>query len=408
MGSTKMNRLRQSPLFDTNLPDHLVNQRRELASEVEHMSPAKILGVGEEELCEYLVTKYALGEVPRIIDSRITADEPTQVHYGAPHYTTGVSVTIRVPFDGLGGLFRYRPSTFRGDDVNAEIGEQELLLRYSEIVPNPEALKERYTRELEVITENLEWLRKDIESFNASLERIAEEAVTAKKEKVRRNQEAIQEAVTALGIPIQRRTDAPKTSAIPEIRRKPKIELPKVKKGSPEPEPVLPTEEYEHILSVIQNMVLVMERSPKAFIKMEEEDLRQHFLVQLNGQYEGQATGETFNYDGKTDILIRHKGRNVFIAECMFWEGEKSLTAKISQLLGYTSWRDTKTAVLLFSRRNSFSTVLAKVPGAVESHACYERSLDVTEETVFRYEFHQRDDCTRKLILTVMAFNVPR
>jgi hypothetical protein len=38
---------------------------------------------------------------------------------------------------------------------------------------------------------------------------------------------------------------------------------------------------------------------------MREEDLRQHFLVQLNGQYEGQATGETFNFQGKTDILIR-------------------------------------------------------------------------------------------------------
>ena len=27
---------------------------------------------------------------------------------------------------------------------------------------------------------------------------------------------------------------------------------------------------------------------------MKEEDLRQHFLVQLNGQYDGEATGETF------------------------------------------------------------------------------------------------------------------
>jgi hypothetical protein len=28
-----------------------------------------------------------------------------------------------------------------------------------------------------------------------------------------------------------------------------------------------------------------------------------HFLVQLNGQYEGQATGETFNFEGKTDMI---------------------------------------------------------------------------------------------------------
>jgi hypothetical protein len=57
--------------------------------------------------------------------------------------------------------------------------------------------------------------------------------------------------------------------------------------------------EYEHILEIMSNMVHVIERSPEAFKGMREEDLRQHFLVQLNGQYEGQATGETFNFQGK-------------------------------------------------------------------------------------------------------------
>jgi len=83
-------------------------------------------------------------------------------------------------------------------------------------------------------------------------------------------------------------------------------------------------EEYENILEIIRNMVQVMERSPKAFEKMGEEDLRTHFLVQLNSQYEGGATGETFNFQGKTDILIRSNGGNVFISECKFWGGARS------------------------------------------------------------------------------------
>jgi hypothetical protein len=72
-------------------------------------------------------------------------------------------------------------------------------------------------------------------------------------------------------------------------------------------------------------MVHVMERSPSAFHHMDEEALRTHFLVQLNGHYEGQATGETFNYEGKTDILVRSGDRNIFIAECKFWGGPKKL-----------------------------------------------------------------------------------
>ena len=95
---------------------------------------------------------------------------------------------------------------------------------------------------------------------------------------------------------------------------------------------------------------------------MREEDLRQHFLVQLNGQYEGQASGETFNFEGKTDILIRAEGRNVFIAESKFWRGPESLRETIDQLLGYASWRDTKTAILIFNRQKNFSEVLAKIP----------------------------------------------
>ena len=112
------------------------------------------------------------------------------------------------------------------------------------------------------------------------------------------------------------------------------------------PEPTLDLAEYEHILSVVSNMVVVMERSPRAFKDMGEEDLRQHFLVQLNGQYEGQATGETFNYEGKTDILIRTDG-NIFIAECKFWSGSAALNDALDQLLSYTSWRDTKTALVV-------------------------------------------------------------
>ena len=66
----------------------------------------------------------------------------------------------------------------------------------------------------------------------------------------------------------------------------------------------------------MQNMVPVMELSPHAFYNMGEEDLRSQFLVQLNGVFKGQASGETFNFQGKTDILIRVDGKNVFIAEC--------------------------------------------------------------------------------------------
>ena len=135
-----------------------------------------------------------------------------------------------------------------------------------------------------------------------------------------------------LGLPIKRRADAPATYTVPIQRKKPRLEIPQINTAF-NPEPALSMAVYEDILGIMRNMVHVMELSPKAFQHMGEEDLRWHFLVQLNAQFEGGATGETFNFQGKTDILIRFEQRNVFVAEWKFWNGEKQLLATIDQLL---------------------------------------------------------------------------
>jgi hypothetical protein len=91
----------------------------------------------------------------------------------------------------------------------------------------------------------------------------------------------------------------------------------------------------------------------------------------------------------------------------MFWRGPESFRKKIDQLLGYTSWRDTKTAVLIFNRDRNFSAVVAKIPELVESHPNFKRRLPDLSETVSRFILHHRDDKNRELILTVLAFEVP-
>ena len=155
-------------------------------------------------------------------------------------------------------------------------------------------------------------------------------------------------------------------------------------------------------------MVKVMERSPKAFHGLDEEGIRSHFLVQLNGHYEGQATDETFNYQGKTDILIRSGDRNIFIAECKFWGGPQMLTQTIDQLLGYLSWRGSKTAILLFNRNRDFSKVLDSIPETVRAHPNFPKEEGRRGETGLRYTFRHKDDPAKVLHMTVMAFDIPK
>lgn len=172
-------------------------------------------------------------------------------------------------------------------------------------------------------------------------------------------------------------------------------------------QPALTSDEYEGILGTLRNMVRVMEQHPSAFENMCEEHLRAHFLVQLNGQYGGAATGETFNFQGKTDILMRVDGRNVFIAECKFWHGEQQLLETIDQHLSYLSWRDTKSAILVFNRNANFSDVVKKIAAAVPSHRFFSSDLGKLDETSFRYIFRHPNDADRKCVVTVMVFDIP-
>jgi hypothetical protein len=239
--------------------------------------------------------------------------------------------------------------------------------------------------------------------LNAQIRSLAHAEIEQRRSKLLKDRNLLGD----LGFKIKTRDGEARTYNAPEVRRRLIPSLPAASSAPYKPEPTLANADYDHILSVIQNMVHVMERSPSAFTSMDEESIRSHFLVQLNGHYEGQATGETFNYQGKTDILIRSEGKNIFIAECKFWSGPKKLTETIDQLLGYSSWRDTKVAVIVFNRNKDFSKVLESIQETAKAHTNLKRQVTVNSETMFRYVFAHKDDSNRELLLTVMAFDVP-
>jgi len=79
----------------------------------------------------------------------------------------------------------------------------------------------------------------------------------------------------------------------------------------------------------------------------------------------------------------------------------------LDQLLGYTTWRDTKAALLVFNRGRNMSTVLDGVSKTAESHPNCKAVRETGAETQFRYVFGQRDDPNREIILTILVFDVP-
>lgn len=381
---------------------------------IEAVEANRLLNTSVEDLCDSFEEEYRIN-VPGIKESEITVEQaeadvdisrdPRRMVFdrSRPLYVRGTAISFSVPFDGDAALFSCRPSHFTMCPPWAHVKTHELIMTFKVLDQKPEAIKSEFQRNLGEIRTWLGWITENIRPFNESVRQKLRARIEARRDKLLKDQGL----VGSLGYPIKRRPDAPHTYVAPEIRRKARPAMPKASTAPFVAEPALEMKEYEHILSVASNMVAVMERSPHAFKEMKEEDLRQHFLVQLNSQYDGQATGETFNFEGKTDILIRVNGKNIFIAECMYWNGPKSLEGKLDQLLGYASWRDTKTAIFVFNRKKNFSGVLERIPEVVKAHPNFKRELERPGETASRYVLHHRDDKNRELILTVLGLEVP-
>ena len=317
---------------------------------------------------------------------------------------TGTIVELSIPFEGDKDFFFIRPSTFDTAPPRAIVTKEYVIVRVIGRDLNPDQVKASLDGAIADIEKYLGWHRSTADPFNASLPQVIRNAVEARKAKLLKDRDM----VASLGFNLKPRPGAAQTFAAP-IKPKRIDPRPAPQSTAPfKPEPTLDLETYKQILDIMENMAVVMERAPSSFEALGEEGIRQHFLMQLNGSFQGAASGETFNYTGKTDILIRIDGKNIFIAECKFWGGEKAFLETIDQLLGYLSWRDTKTAVVIFNRNKDFSAVLKTMMEATDKHPHKKRGPEKESETRFRYVFGSPSDHSREVVLTVMAFDVPK
>ncbi len=392
----------------------LSNQANKMVGEIDSMDPNALLNASVQSLTEALADKYKVGMI-QLKEDQITVEQieasidvsgdPFRVIFdrNEPFYVKGTGISFYIPFDGDKELFKCKPATYTLNPPHGSVRGNELILYYQRTDHNAEAIKSTFENEIGRIRQYLQWISGDVSQFNQSLTSSAKSHIEERRSKLLRDRGL----VSALGFPLRRREGVPQTYTAPAVRRKTPVSRPVERSAPFKPEPALEMQEYEHILSVVSNMVAVMERSPKAFSGMGEEDLRQHFLVQLNGHYEGQATGETFNFEGKTDILIRVESKNIFIAECKFWRGPETFSQALDQLLGYATWRDSKLALLIFNRERQLSTVLSKIPELVKAHGCFKRHVTYGTETGFRFVMRHKDDSEREMTLTVLIFEVP-
>jgi hypothetical protein len=169
-------------------------------------------------------------------------------------------------------------------------------------------------------------------------------------------------------------------------------------------------EEKNPKIEIIKSIDLtgrMFEKLPSTYSDKEEEDLRDHILLNLQTNLAKYSiTGESFNKKGRTDILILNKNKNLFIGECKFWKGAKSISSTIDQVLKYSTWRDTTGAIIFFVRNKDIIRVLKLVESKVKEHSKYKQYKGMEDKHIFNFEFISSGNSA--LELKIMFYHIPK
>ncbi len=369
----------------------------------------------EAEYIAYLVARWRIE--PLVLD--INIDHPkvsrgqkmipasrlracgVDVHHGGSHPVE--TVVYHVPYSGSEVLFQCAPSGGVMRGLHSAVPENGFLT--FEIVNwrnDVEVVKQEAKQILSEISINYSQLHPEIVAFNHHLEVQVRQAVQARRSWCQSQKDQL----ASLGEPFIQASGATAVKIVPIVLKKVLVK-PTGPYAPTTTEWIIEDAIYKQILEMIHRAGIEMERHPSVYDGKDEEGLRDHFLTMLSPCFSS-VTGETFNKAGKTDVLIRNEGKNIFVAECKFWSGISAYYATIDQILGYLTWRDSKAAVICFIQNRELDPVLRQIESETAKHVCFVKRHEKIADGWYNFDFHLKDDTTRNLKLAVLCFHFPR
>ncbi len=388
---------------------------------VNNISEELFLNSNDEEIFDHVFSKVRilpidLNEELMEMDNQETQIDVSQdrtrhiFDRSRPFNISGLKITVSIPYSGNSTLWKCQPNSWKSIYPSAQIrinshdnesGFIDLIIEKSaDKVSNGPEIKSEIDSELSEIKWYLNNVNGQVNGHNKELA----ENIKSFIENRRRRLGKFDDIAKTIGIPLKRKTGSPDFSKLPIKRR---IIKPLSSKPNKPPEPGIDEKEYEYILDVIRHEGRTFETTPNTYAIHDEEELRDILLAHLNGHYQGDATGETFRRSGKTDIRIEDNKRAAFVAECKVWRGPKELSEGIDQLLGYLTWRDCKTTIIIFNKDIAgFTAIQNKISGIFREHPKYINEINVNESGEWRFRFSSEDDPDRHIIAHIFLFNL--
>jgi hypothetical protein len=397
------------------LSDALRAQLAAVTKEVDGISKDQFLANSDDQIIDHIYTKMAIAPLV-IYRDQMCLTEPQEArtervdpYIGRRYEAHVIRISLSIPYTGESDLWKMQPSTYpsnlpKGDYSsqrgNDQVGTLQFKMEYTQAEYTSDAVNQEVERNLKSIEDYLGMIKRDIESHNPQLQNEIRRQVAQLRERLG----IIQSVSKALNIPIQTREGAP---GLAQLSLKQKIIQPLSSQNNRPPEYMISNEDYENILKIIRHEGCSYERTPEPFAKHDEEELRDILMSHLNGHYHGLANGEAFRKKGKTDICIEFENRAAFVAECKLWKGEQKFLEAVTQLLGYLTWKDSKTALIVFDKDVAwFMKIQEKIPEVLKQHPNFVRDEKAQDSGEWHMTFRSSDDPDRLVTIHVFLFNL--
>ena len=380
-----------------------------IASEINSLTKDYILKVNELEYFDYLKNKYYIEPLNIDLESE-TYGEPTKSietienRFREKYQGEVLHFVISYSFSGSPKVFSISPSRRIQTSKEISINERNntVSFRFSMHKKDPTEffrLKKNFCESAFANTQNA---NSNIENFNRTFMINVPKIFKARKDKFI-NENSFYEAIK-----LKTNSNTNNIFTVPTVKKRiiPQPQKDNSKEFSSEPS--MNSHVYKDVLKIIFESGKSMERKPSLYIGKSEEELRDLFVYMLETRYEGTtATGETFNRNGKTDILLKYQdGSNLFVAECKFWKGKKSMNDAIDQLFDrYLTWSDSKTSLIFFVKQSDMTKVNEIIQNSIRKHPYFKESLSQTRDSSFSYLFKLPQDNDKNVYLEVMTFH---
>lgn len=390
------------------LSEYIKSIRAQLIEDIKSLDGKKNLDLENEKkklLKDYTLGPLELGE-PKPSEPK-RKKKTVNNDWGQQYETDIQEMKITVSFEGNGDLFYCSPTTSvmvypKLDNIDVQRKLIHFTIELSEL--KEEIYRKEVGKVISDIKVNIPNINKDILPWDSALEGFIDSELSRFEGFISQKNSFFE----SIGLNVNSQADKFITPS-PVTRKsipKPRLEeTGNIKKIHPK----LKDEVYQDIITTLNNVGRAIERKPSLYKGKGEEDIRDMFLLFLETRYEGtSATGETFNKKGKSDILLRYAndGSNLFIGECKIWKGSKIFIDTIDQILGYLTWQDSKSAILLFIDNDNLENVKQAVKTDIAKHVNYIQVVQETNES-FSYIMTLPEDNSVNINMEIIFFHLP-